>query len=150
MYCRELILPMRFVCVATGAGESGKSTVVKQMQLIHGAGFTDDQRQVFVLDFCRNVIVNLVVRRASEGAGGRVDEECRAVSNQLTRLMLSASPELKAILDVLADGRAPLSPPVALADSANTKNAARIRVCLLSFVSAHQPLLAPHHANPAR
>ncbi|KNE63824.1 hypothetical protein AMAG_08894 [Allomyces macrogynus ATCC 38327] len=40
-----------------GTGESGKSTILKQMQLIHGVGFTDQERVSF-----REVIVNNLVQ----------------------------------------------------------------------------------------
>lgn len=30
-----------------GAGESGKSTILKQMQLIHGAGYTPQERESY-------------------------------------------------------------------------------------------------------
>uniref|UniRef100_A0A7S4C0G9 Uncharacterized protein n=1 Tax=Chrysotila carterae TaxID=13221 RepID=A0A7S4C0G9_CHRCT len=39
-----------------GAGESGKSTLFKQMQVIHGGGYTDDERMSFRWIIHRNVI----------------------------------------------------------------------------------------------
>ena len=33
----------------TGAGESGKSTVLKQMQIIHKKGFTTEQKKTYTI-----------------------------------------------------------------------------------------------------
>ena len=47
-----------------GAGECGKSTVVKQMAIIHGKGYEHlpaEQTRQFKLDALRNVTVNLGV-----------------------------------------------------------------------------------------
>ncbi|KAL0574068.1 Guanine nucleotide-binding protein alpha-2 subunit [Marasmius crinis-equi] len=39
-----------------GSGESGKSTVVKQMRIIHNNGFTDKERKAFRPIVCRNAL----------------------------------------------------------------------------------------------
>eukprot|EP00112_Aurelia_sp_Birch-Aquarium-sp1_P000566 Seg1054.4 transcript_id=Seg1054.4/GoldUCD/mRNA.D3Y31 product="Guanine nucleotide-binding protein G" protein_id=Seg1054.4/GoldUCD/D3Y31 len=39
-----------------GAGESGKSTLVKQMKILHADGFSDEERRSMVSDIKRNVI----------------------------------------------------------------------------------------------
>ncbi|KAJ1508153.1 guanine nucleotide-binding protein subunit alpha [Coelomomyces lativittatus] len=39
-----------------GAGESGKSTILKQMQLIHGSGFTPQQRSAFKSQIFMNLL----------------------------------------------------------------------------------------------
>ena len=31
-----------------GTGESGKSTFIKQMRIIHGSGYTNDEKKVFI------------------------------------------------------------------------------------------------------
>lgn len=36
-----------FLFITLGAGESGKSTVVKQMKIIHGDGFTPQELETF-------------------------------------------------------------------------------------------------------
>ena len=42
--------------MVTGAGESGKSTILKQMRLIHKGGFRESERKAF-----RNVIFQNIV-----------------------------------------------------------------------------------------
>ena len=44
-----------------GAGESGKSTVVKQMRALHGADYTDDEREGFRLSIHQNIIETMEV-----------------------------------------------------------------------------------------
>ena len=47
----------RFTRVS-GAGESGKSTVVKQMRIIHGSGYTKDDKLGFIPLIFENVAKN--------------------------------------------------------------------------------------------
>ena len=48
--CTVLLLrSVMYVCVYAGAGESGKSTVVKQMKIIHGDGYSQKELQDFVV-----------------------------------------------------------------------------------------------------
>jgi hypothetical protein len=39
-----------------GTGESGKSTILKQMRIIHGAGFEAKEREGFKCLVCRNIL----------------------------------------------------------------------------------------------
>ena len=43
-----------------GTGEAGKSTFVKQMKLIHGGGFTDEDKRRFREDLVTNVTDSVV------------------------------------------------------------------------------------------
>ena len=43
-----------------GTGEAGKSTFVKQMKLIHGGGFTDEDKTRFREDLVTNVTDSVV------------------------------------------------------------------------------------------
>jgi uncharacterized OsmC-like protein len=43
-------------CVA-GPGESGKSTFLKQMKIIHGSGFSEDERRNFIRVVHHNLCV---------------------------------------------------------------------------------------------
>eukprot|EP00050_Salpingoeca_kvevrii_P005828 m.285873 g.285873 ORF g.285873 m.285873 type:complete len:344 (-) comp11468_c0_seq1:1705-2736(-) len=42
-----------------GAGESGKSTIVKQMKIIHGRGFTDEERIGFIPLIHQNIMTSM-------------------------------------------------------------------------------------------
>lgn len=40
-----------------GAGESGKSTFIKQMRIIHGAGYSDEDKKGFVKLIFQNIFM---------------------------------------------------------------------------------------------
>ncbi len=57
-------LSIRILCCmahvgTTGAGESGKSTIFKQMKLIYGVGFTEEERVLFTHVVHNNVIASM-------------------------------------------------------------------------------------------
>ena len=45
------------VCVCKGTGESGKSTFIKQMRIIHGSGYSDDDKRGFVKLVYQNIFM---------------------------------------------------------------------------------------------
>jgi hypothetical protein len=42
---RNVLKKLYPVLFVTGTGESGKSTFIKQMRIIHGAGYSDDDKR---------------------------------------------------------------------------------------------------------
>ncbi|KAL0096699.1 G protein alpha subunit [Phycomyces blakesleeanus] len=53
-----------------GAGESGKSTILKQMKLIHDGGYTPDERQAFKEIIFSNTVHSMqVILKAMKGRG---------------------------------------------------------------------------------
>jgi guanine nucleotide-binding protein G(q) subunit alpha len=40
-----------------GTGESGKSTFIKQMRIIHGSGYTDDDKRTFIKLVFQNIFM---------------------------------------------------------------------------------------------
>jgi hypothetical protein len=40
-----------------GTGESGKSTFIKQMRIIHGAGYTDEDKRGFIKLVFQNIFM---------------------------------------------------------------------------------------------
>ncbi|KAH3866417.1 hypothetical protein DPMN_029480 [Dreissena polymorpha] len=48
----------------SGTGESGKSTFIKQMRIIHGAGYSEDDRQWFINIVYQNLFMamNAMIR----------------------------------------------------------------------------------------
>lgn len=53
----EKNLRKEFKLLLLGAGESGKSTFIKQMRIIHGSGFSEDERRNFVKVIYHNLCV---------------------------------------------------------------------------------------------
>ena len=43
------------MCVCAGTGEAGKSTFIKQMRIIHGAGYSDKDRKEFAPLVSQNI-----------------------------------------------------------------------------------------------
>ena len=42
---------------STGTGESGKSTFIKQMKIIHGAGFPDEEKRTYIKLVYQNIFM---------------------------------------------------------------------------------------------
>jgi guanine nucleotide-binding protein G(i) subunit alpha len=47
------------VCLFVGAGQSGKSTVAKQMKIIHMDGFSEEERASYTSVICSNIVVSM-------------------------------------------------------------------------------------------
>lgn len=43
-------------CLLAGSGESGKSTIVKQMKIIHQNGYTQEERALYRLTIYKNLV----------------------------------------------------------------------------------------------
>lgn len=43
----------------TGAGEAGKTTIIKQMKLMHASGFSETERQVFRTYVFSNMVASM-------------------------------------------------------------------------------------------
>uniref|UniRef100_A0A671SR73 Guanine nucleotide-binding protein subunit alpha n=1 Tax=Sinocyclocheilus anshuiensis TaxID=1608454 RepID=A0A671SR73_9TELE len=48
-----------FPCPSTGTGESGKSTFIKQMRIIHGRGYTEEDRMAYAKLVFQNIFVSI-------------------------------------------------------------------------------------------
>lgn len=55
MFSTELI----FVFSAIGTGESGKSTFIKQMRIIHGSGYNDEDKRSFTKLVYQNIFTSM-------------------------------------------------------------------------------------------
>jgi hypothetical protein len=54
-----LLYPNKRFPASLGAGESGKSTVLKQMKLINGHGFTTSERELFRIAIFANLLTSI-------------------------------------------------------------------------------------------
>lgn len=46
-----------FLLADTGTGESGKSTFIKQMRIIHGSGYSDEDKRGFIKLVFQNIFM---------------------------------------------------------------------------------------------
>ena len=46
----------QYRCLLLGCGEAGKSTFIKQMRIIHGDEFTDDEKEEFKVAIAKNIL----------------------------------------------------------------------------------------------
>ena len=56
----ELNHLLDLLIVKTGAGESGKTTIIKQMKILHVQGFTPEERMEKVIEIRRNVFESIL------------------------------------------------------------------------------------------
>lgn len=64
LYCSKLIRNHLFLfrflylsCMHTGTGESGKSTFIKQMKIIHGTGYSEEDKRGFIKLVYQNIFM---------------------------------------------------------------------------------------------
>jgi guanine nucleotide-binding protein subunit alpha len=57
-------------CLLLGAGESGKSTILKQMQLIHGVGYSIEEREAYREIVISNLVQSIKVVLTAMGSLG--------------------------------------------------------------------------------
>jgi hypothetical protein len=51
-------MPVSNLCFCfSGTGESGKSTFIKQMRIIHGSGYSDDDKRNFIKLVYQNIFM---------------------------------------------------------------------------------------------
>jgi hypothetical protein len=68
-------------CVS-GAGESGKSTFIKQMRIIHGSGFSEDERRNFICVVHHNLCVAMqTLIKAMEKLNIQYEDSSNVVSS---------------------------------------------------------------------
>ncbi|KAG0168546.1 guanine nucleotide-binding protein subunit alpha [Apophysomyces sp. BC1034] len=72
-----------------GAGESGKSTILKQMKLIHDGGYTLDERESFKEVIFSNTIQSM---RVTLEAMKKLDIQLQNPTNEIHRQMILAAP----------------------------------------------------------
>ena len=51
------IFTVLILFVSTGTGESGKSTFIKQMRIIHGSGYSEDDKRSFIKIVYQNIFM---------------------------------------------------------------------------------------------
>jgi hypothetical protein len=77
----------------SGAGESGKSTFIKQMRIIHGSGFSENERRDFVQVVYHNLCVAMqTMIKAMEKLQIQYGDISNIVSN-LGKIMIIGSTE---------------------------------------------------------
>ncbi|KAF7731656.1 guanine nucleotide-binding protein subunit alpha [Apophysomyces ossiformis] len=89
-----------------GAGESGKSTILKQMKLIHDGGYSYEERESFKEVIFSNTIQSMRVTLEAMDALG-IDFEYRS-NDRYRRLVLEAPPQVSVLSKVLVEAIAAL------------------------------------------
>uniref|UniRef100_A0A3P8V4Q3 Guanine nucleotide-binding protein subunit alpha n=1 Tax=Cynoglossus semilaevis TaxID=244447 RepID=A0A3P8V4Q3_CYNSE len=67
MFCLCSASNSLVLCCVSGTGESGKSTFIKQMRIIHGAGYSDEDKRGFIRLVYQNIFTSMqAMIRATE------------------------------------------------------------------------------------
>lgn len=69
-----------------GAGDSGKSTLFKQMRCIYGSGYSEKERKTFYTALCNNIICCMKALCKQTDKYGTLDEKMQAYKNQILDL----------------------------------------------------------------
>lgn len=56
-HSKKIIFPLTIYVFFSGTGESGKSTFIKQMRIIHGAGYSDEDKRGFIKLVFQNIFM---------------------------------------------------------------------------------------------
>lgn len=60
MYPAQLpLFKYNICCIYIGTGESGKSTFIKQMRIIHGGGYTDEDKRSYAKLVFQNIYTSM-------------------------------------------------------------------------------------------
>ena len=57
IYCSEIEMISPDLLLRTGTGESGKSTFIKQMRIIHGNGYSEEDKRSFIKLIYQNIFM---------------------------------------------------------------------------------------------
>ena len=79
-------MPRLCARMSPGAGESGKSTLVKQMKIIHGDGYTSKELQGYTATIRDNVVQSMGAIITSMGTTLKInlgDQVCHASSRRV-------------------------------------------------------------------
>ncbi|KAI8913324.1 G-protein alpha subunit-domain-containing protein [Gorgonomyces haynaldii] len=80
----ELKIKKRIVLLLLGAGDSGKSTVLKQLQILHGQGFSPKERQDYLLSI-RNRFLGLAKSQLQPQDLDKLDAKLLISCSSITR-----------------------------------------------------------------
>lgn len=88
-----------------GAGESGKSTIVKQAVLHYGSGFSDNERRQYVRKITNNLIkgASAIFENATNLGYSITDENVRSAGNRLCDLLGDGNESSAIMVDCLTD-----------------------------------------------
>ena len=78
------------ICLFAGTGESGKSTFIKQMRIIHGQGYTEDDRRGYTKLVYQNIFQAIqALCRAMKNLNIQFEVEMNLVSEIISKWMTS-------------------------------------------------------------
>ncbi|KAI8068438.1 G-alpha protein [Gongronella butleri] len=103
-----------------GAGESGKSTILKQMKLIHDGGFTDEERRSFKEVIFSNTMQSM---RATVEGMDQLGLKFKQPDNEMNkRLVLEAPDQVEELAKELVDAIATLWDDEAVKEAVSRSN----------------------------
>ena len=88
--CYIIISNIQFLQYISGTGESGKSTFIKQMRIIHGAGYSEEDKRGFIKLVFQNIFMAMQsMIRAMDLLKIQYEDPTSAVSKSLNEIIES-------------------------------------------------------------